>query len=93
MSDDPKKRRWTWSWWTALGPLLVVVLYVLSAGPAWWVCIEYENYPAAEWRFNVRNFVYAPLTWACERSETCSSLSGSYLGWWTPCVPIAEVTA
>ena len=85
MSDEPKKRWWTWTRWPALG-ILVFVLYVLSAGPAWWVCIEFRDYPARDWILNTHSVVYAPLTWACERSETCRSLSESYLGWWTPTV-------
>jgi hypothetical protein len=52
MSDEPKKRSRAWIWWA----LLVLVVYPLSAGPAWWIADRFDCWDAV--------FVaYLPVSW------------------------------
>jgi hypothetical protein len=57
MSDEPKKRSRAWIGW-ALFTLLV--LYPLSAGPAWWIADHFECWEPV-W------IAYLPATWSLSK--------------------------
>ena len=74
MSDGPKKRRRAWIGW---GLVLVFVLYPLSVGPVTWFVTHGHSGLLADW-----DTAYAPLFWACNRSDALSSLLSWYMGLW-----------
>jgi hypothetical protein len=67
-----------------LSPLLIVVVivlvpiaYVLSAGPALWLCVN-SHLPSRWW-----NVAYWPLTFARDAVPGFHELFQRYLDWWT----------
>jgi hypothetical protein len=61
MSEGPKKRPWwsrLWIWWAV--PALLV-LYLLSSGPAWWVSVRFGSQEPI-------NIIYFPLDWTIENN-------------------------
>jgi hypothetical protein len=72
MSDQPKKRLRPWIGWAAAAML---VLYPLSIGPAWYVCVQTNGM----WVLKL----YKPLFWACEKGLPRTLLM-KYLALWSP---------
>jgi hypothetical protein len=72
MSDEPKKRKRHWIWWTVAA---LLVLYPLSIGPATWFVANGRSGLLETW-----DTAYAPLLWACNHSDTLSGLLGWYMG-------------
>ena len=69
----------TWPLAILLVIVLVLVLYVLSVGPA--AALE-ENEVISNAVFE---YVYAPLIWLCDNSATVLWILESYVGlWWKP---------
>jgi hypothetical protein len=58
--------------------LTAVVLYPFSIGPATWIVMEWYSPRNLE----VFEAVYAPLSWACDRSELTSSAANRYVQFW-----------
>ena len=74
-SDDLETR---WPWIVGrlvLGGMLVVVVYVLSMGPAYWLEIHHPDYP------RTLDTLYAPVDWA-RRYPPVESVFWPYLRWW-----------
>lgn len=57
---------------------LLPVLYLASTGPAEWL---FEHGMLNE---NLVGFIYAPVNWACERSDIFASVTQAYVDWWAP---------
>ena len=56
--------------------VLVLALYVLSFGPAWWlVDNKYVSVDVAWWMWTL----YAPITWLYERSPAFAQVLDSYV--------------
>ncbi len=56
----------------------VLFLYVLSAGPMYWVIYEAYNHDGSAFVAQL----YLPLTLACERSEMLNDFMQWYVGLW-----------
>ncbi len=65
------------------GPLLLV-LYVLSVGPAGWLFLHVTPVQFSEEARAVLLTVYAPLVWLCDKSDLCNSLYVWYVNYWIP---------
>jgi hypothetical protein len=78
-SDGPKKKSRVWGWWLA-GILLVV--YPLSIGPAFWVC----QVAGPEDRVTKAIYfvVYAPMLMVCSRVRPLKNLATWYVSLWKP---------
>ena len=79
MNDKPKKRRsaisiFTWG-------IVVLVLYVLSSGPAFWI---HYTFFGQETSALAIIFIYSPLFWLAEESELFQSVFIWYVDLWTP---------
>jgi len=80
MSDQPKKR---WSLIKVMMTVVIVlVLYVLSIGPAAW--IQYNSVPTRFETIYSKTivFVYTPVIWLSHQSEFLWNLYRWYLGLW-----------
>jgi hypothetical protein len=67
MSDEPKKRSWPWPVRLAWTAVALLMLYPLSAGPAWWAA---QHLASCGWddAWTVDEQVYAPLYVAIART-------------------------
>ncbi|MES2657879.1 MAG: hypothetical protein V4689_04635 [Verrucomicrobiota bacterium] len=75
MDEDEKKSSHAGGWLMAVVVLLVV--YVLSIGPAARWTIAHPGPNVVLWKF------YAPVTWAMRHTPLGKPL-GDYVRWWTP---------
>ena len=82
MTDDPKNKRRS-----PFGPVIAVLVllvgYVLSTGPAWWLMLwslenGYESFAY------MLAWLYLPISWLAERWEWFRELLHWYLGLWVP---------
>jgi hypothetical protein len=65
------------TWITSI-PLLVV-LYVLSVGPA---RVFMQEIDAPIWLWQIFRALYFPIVWLYNKSETCEKLFDTYFDWW-----------
>jgi len=80
MSNQPKKR---WSPISIiLAAIVVLVLYVLSFGPAAWICETF--WPDGSYVPPFIDFIYAPMAWLSEKSELVHSFLVWYVSLWLP---------
>ena len=81
MADDPKSKRRS-----PFGPVFAVVvllvLYPLSYGPAWWLIMN--GYISA----SVFSAVYTPIYWLAENWEWFGDLLRWYIALWVPFLPL-----
>ena len=61
---EPKKRRNDWMVWVAVG-IAIPILYVLSVGPACWVCVhtgtQFSSPPIFYWPIGVAYNSFGPF--------------------------------
>jgi hypothetical protein len=77
MSDEPRSWTATLVYWT-LGVLVLLVLYVLSVGPAQWM-LEHGYLPGG---VDTLNSMYSPLTWIVANDEFFGGAIRAYALWW-----------
>jgi len=76
MGDDRKKI--TAGFWISVAFVAVLVGYPLSIGPAQWLIWNTEIPGLAE----TGHFVYAPIGWACHKSQRLRKATTWYVGLW-----------
>jgi hypothetical protein len=62
--------------------LLAPVLYVLSVGPASWLC--HKGVISQEAAATLDATIYAPIDWACHQSPAVDRAVSKYLMLWHP---------
>jgi hypothetical protein len=75
--DEPKTRKWAWIGWTVLA---LFVLYPLSFGPSIWIVANSDSGQL----LHAHCFIFAPLRWARDRSDTIDSAFECYTRVWVP---------
>ena len=71
----------THSRWPSATIVILPILYVLSFGPAYWLCLETDNYLFQ----NVARVVYYPVFWLTWNGpEWVQDLLQGYMYRWTP---------
>jgi hypothetical protein len=77
--DGPKKKTRVWGWWLAV---ILLVVYPLSIGPAFWVCqVAGPENRATKITYFV---VYGPLLMVCSRVPPLKNLATWYVSLWKP---------
>lgn len=83
MNEKPEQTERGWTGFITWAAALLVI-YVLSVGPAAWLCITIG---AAEPILQVLNLAYAPVWWTCSQSEWSMNLYIHYMSLWVDVTP------
>jgi hypothetical protein len=67
------------AFWATVVVVFLLVLYVLSSGPALWLAVKME---APDWVFDTLETSYGPLLWLAMWSGPLGQPYLRYLGWW-----------
>jgi len=79
MSTDRKKPGVAF-WATVVA--VVVVLYVTSTGPAFWIASRADSATDSTEFVNAFHVVYAPLVWLCQVSPVFGKVFIQWVGFW-----------
>jgi hypothetical protein len=79
----PQRGRGWFAWACLIAAALVVliVLYVLSLGPAVWLHASLSGKP--HWPRDAIEIIYAPLKWWFDQDLPGRVLLGAYVEWWS----------